>query len=223
MWHSVNMTTADASSPDQSHDQVTVLPWWQNPLNFIALGLATLILGGGIGYAVGHGAATPDNNAVDIGFLQDMRYHHDQAVQIAYHYITKTEDPNPRIALLAEEILLGQQLENGRMVQMLRDFNATEANDTGTSMTWMGMAVPTEQMTGLATDEELQAFAAASGDEAVREFATLMIAHHEGGIHMAEYVIEHGASPAVRSMAQSMVKGQTSEVAELQAILDGLE
>ena len=216
------MTAANTSPPDQSHDEVIVLPWWQNPLNFIALGLATLILGVGIGYAVGHGAATPDSNSVDIGFLQDMRYHHDQAVQIAYHYITKTDDPNPRIELIAEEILLGQQLENGRMIQMLRDFHASEANDTGTAMAWMGMAVPIEQMTGLATDDELQAFAAAAGDEAAREFATLMIAHHQGGIHMAEYVIENGANPDVRSMAQSMVKGQTAEVAELQAIIDGL-
>lgn len=203
-------------------DDDVVLPWWQNRLNFVALGLATLILGVGIGFAVGHDAATPDHNAVDIGFLQDMRYHHDQAVQIAFHYLTKTVDPNPRIALLSEEILLGQQIENGRMIQMLRTFNASEANDTGTAMTWMGMPVPIDQMTGLATDEELQAFAGAVGDEAAREFATIMIAHHEGGIHMAEYVIEHGANPDVESMARSMVTGQSAEVAELKALLAGL-
>ncbi|MSV93632.1 MAG: hypothetical protein F2860_04140, partial [Actinobacteria bacterium] len=34
--------------------QPTVLPWWQNPLNFIALGVAMLIFGVGIGYYAGH-------------------------------------------------------------------------------------------------------------------------------------------------------------------------
>ena len=222
MWHSVNMSGHIETSSGDSNDEVTVLPWWQNPMNFIALGVATLVLGAGVGYAIGHSSATPDHNSVDIGFMQDMRYHHDQAVQISYHYLTKTEAPEPRISMLAEEILFSQQLENGRMIQLLRDFGASEANDTGTAMAWMGMAVPIEQMTGLATDEELGTFAAADGDEAAREFATLMIAHHEGGIHMAEYVIDHGASPDVRRMAESMVKGQTAEVAELKALLDGL-
>ena len=207
---------------EEASDDPVVLPWWQNPLNFVALGVAALILGIGIGFMVGHNDATPDSNQVDIGFLQDMRYHHDQAVQISYHYLTKTSDSNPRIALLAEEILLGQQLESGRMIQLLRDFGAAEANDTGTAMDWMGMAVPVEQMTGLATDEELQAFAAASGVEAARYFADLMIAHHEGGIHMAEYVIENGANDDVKKMAEAMVKGQSAEVAELTAVLSEL-
>lgn len=213
----------DSDVPDEESGDTVVLPWWQNPVNFIALGLAALILGIGIGFMIGHNDATPDSNQVDIGFLQDMRYHHDQAVQISYHYLTRTADQNPRIALLAEEILLGQQLESGRMIQLLRDFGATEANDTGTAMDWMGMAVPIEQMTGLASDDELQAYAAASGVEAAKEFANLMIAHHEGGIHMADYVIDHGANGTVKKMAESMVKGQTAEVAELKNILAELD
>ena len=129
-------------------DQITVLPWWQNPLNFIALGLAMLILGTGIGYFLGDSSATPDKNQVDIGFLQDMRYHHDQAVQMAYYYRTSVADSLPRLDMIAEEILLSQQLESGRMVQLLRSFHENEANDTGTAMGWMGMAMPIEQMDG---------------------------------------------------------------------------
>ena len=210
------------STSGEASDEEIVLPWWQNPLNFVALGLAALILGSGIGYLIGHNNATPDSNRVDIGFLQDMRYHHDQAVQISYHYLTRTDDPNPRVTVLAEEILLGQQLENGRMVQFLRDFGASEANDSGTAMGWMGMSMPIEEMTGLATEAELDAFAASSGDDAARQFATLMIAHHEGGIHMAEYVIENGRNEDVRAMAESMMKGQSAEVAELETLLSEL-
>ena len=207
----------------ESPDEVVILPWWQNPLNFIALGVAMLILGVGIGYYVGDSAATPDQNKVDIGFLQDMRYHHDQAVQMAYYYRTAVEDPHPRLSMLAEEILLSQQLENGRMVQLLRSFGAGEANDTGVAMAWMGHSMPIDDMDGLASDEELDSLANSSGVETSKIFATLMIDHHRGGIAMAEYAIENASNADVVSMAKSMIKGQQAEVSELQAVVDSLE
>jgi uncharacterized protein (DUF305 family) len=203
-------------------DEVTVLPWWQNPLNFIALGLSMLILGAGIGYYLGDSSATPDKNKVDIGFLQDMRYHHDQAVQMAYYYRTSVDDSLPRLDMIAEEILLSQQLESGRMVQLLRSFGEIEANDTGTAMGWMGHAMPIDEMDGLASQAELDSLAAATGDEASKIFATLMINHHNGGIAMAKYAIENASNNDVINMAKSMVKGQQAEVGELQAILDSL-
>ena len=203
-------------------EQIMVLPWWQNPLNFIALGLSMLILGAGIGYYFGDSAATPDQNKVDVGFLQDMRYHHDQAVQMAYYYRTSVTEPLPRLNMIAEEILLSQQLENGRMVQLLRSFNAIEANDTGTAMTWIGHAMPIDEMDGLASQAELDSLAAATGDEASKIFATLMINHHKGGIAMANYAIEHASNKDVINMAKSMIKGQQAEVGELQAIVDSL-
>ena len=49
-----------------------------------------------------------------------------------------------------------------------------------------------------------------------------MIKHHNGGIDMANYAIEHGSNIDVISMAKSMIKGQQAEVSELQAILDSL-
>ena len=208
-------------TPNIDND-VTVLPWWQNPLNFIALGLSMLILGAGIGYYFGDSSATPKTNKVDIGFLQDMRYHHDQAVQMAYFYQTSVSDPHPRLNIIAEEILLSQQLENGRMVQLLRSFREVEANDTGTAMAWMGHAMPIDDMDGLASQSELDSLAAASGDDASRIFATLMIKHHNGGVAMANYAIEYGSNSDVINMAKSMVTGQQAEVSQLQAILDSL-
>jgi len=212
------------SDQEQSlDDQITVLPWWQNPLNFIALGLSMLILGAGIGYFLGDSSATPDKNKVDIGFLQDMRYHHDQAVQMAYYYQTSVADPLPRLNIIAEEILLSQQLESGRMVQLLRSFGAIEANDTGTAMSWMGHAMPIDEMDGLASQSELDSLAAATGDAASKIFVTLMINHHKGGIAMANYAIEHGSNTDVINMAKSMIKGQQAEVGEMQAILASIK
>lgn len=218
-----------ANSPDSAvttsqepESDVDIRPWWQNPLNFIALGLAMLILGGGIGFYVGDSVARPAHDEVDEGFLQDMRYHHDQAVDMAFHYLTKTEDPHPRLLLIAEEILLSQQIETGRMIQLLRSFRASEVNDTGFAMGWMGHSMPIDEMDGLATEEQLDEFAAASGDEASRIFARLMIDHHLGGIHMAEYAAENASNENVRRMAESMITGQSAEVDELRRVLDSI-
>lgn len=214
--------TSFSSSPASIDEDVTVLPWWQNPLNFIALGLAMLLLGSGIGYWIGDSVARPDHSAVDEGFLQDMRYHHDQAVDMAFFYLTETVDPHPRLLLIAKEIFFSQQLETGRMIQLLRSFKANEVNDTGIAMTWMGHAMPIDEMDGLATQEELNEFARASGDDAARIFASLMIDHHLAGIDMAQYAIDNGSNQDVINMAESMVTGQEAEVDELQAILTSL-
>lgn len=214
------MTTANLVQ--DSDESVEVRPWWQNPLNFVAIAVAGLVLGVGIGYFAGDSLATPDVNEVDQGFLQDMRYHHDQAVQMAYFYLTEVDEPHPRLSMLAEEILLSQQMEAGRMVQMLRNFGLSEVNDTGVAMGWMGHEMPIDEMDGLASQEQLDEFAAASGDEASRIFAELMIEHHRGGVHMAEYAVDRADNSAVRSFAQSMIRGQSAEITELQTVVDEL-
>lgn len=217
-----NSPDSAVTTSEEPESDVDIRPWWQNPLNFIALGLAMLILGGGIGFYVGDSVARPAHDEVDEGFLQDMRYHHDQAVDMAFHYLTKTEDPHPRLLLIAEEILLSQQIETGRMIQLLRSFRASEVNDTGFAMGWMGHSMPIDEMDGLATEEQLDEFAAATGDEASRIFARLMIDHHLGGIHMAEYAAENASNENVRRMAESMITGQSAEVDELRRVLDSI-
>ncbi|MFN5605896.1 MAG: DUF305 domain-containing protein [Actinomycetes bacterium] len=214
------MTTANLVQ--DSDESVEVRPWWQNPLNFVAIAVAGLVLGVGIGYFAGDSLATPDVNEVDEGFLQDMRYHHDQAVQMAYFFLTEVDEPHPRLSMLAEEILLSQQMEAGRMVQMLRNFGLSEVNDTGVAMGWMGHEMPIDEMDGLASQEQLDEFAAATGDEASRIFAELMIEHHRGGVHMAEYAVDRADNSAVRSFAQSMIRGQSAEITELQTVVDEL-
>ena len=213
-------TFPDDTFPDDTDFEIR--PWWQNPVNFVAIAIAGLILGAGIGFFAGDSMATPDFNEVDEGFLQDMRYHHDQAVQMAYFYLTQVDEPHPRLSMFAEEILLSQQMEAGRMIQMLRNFGLSEVNDTGVAMGWMGHQMPIDQMDGLASQEQLDEFAAATGVDASRIFAELMIAHHRGGVDMAEYAKDNAANDAVRSFAESMIRGQSAEITELQAVADEL-
>ena len=203
---------------DDADDDVLVLPWWQNPLNIIAVVLSVLVLSAGAGFVIGERHATPDPNVVDVGFLQDMRIHHEDAVDMSLNYLGK-QGTDPILRLIAQEIAFGQAVESGRMIQLLRDAGKTEANETETAMTWMNEPVPIDRMPGLATRGDLDRLAHATGADADQVFATLMIAHHEGGIHMAQYAVNHAATGEVKDLAKAMVSTQRGEINELQKLL----
>jgi uncharacterized protein (DUF305 family) len=195
-------------------------PWWHSPWRLLVLGVALVFLGGAVGYALTtRSETTPGAGSVDVGFLQDMRYHHDQATQMSLTFLQKpAADQDPALRTIAAEILLEQQLEAGAMVQLLHEYGQPEANETGTGMAWMSMPVPIAQMPGMATDDQIAQLRAATGRQADLLFCQLMIAHHQGGIHMAQYAAEHASEARVRQLASSMVKGQQDEIRELQQI-----
>jgi uncharacterized protein (DUF305 family) len=103
---------------------------------------------------------------------------------------------------------------------MLRDMGRPEAAESDEAMAWMGMPTTADQMPGMASDEQLQALATSSGTAADELFVQLMIAHHEGGVHMAEQAVEDADLAKVRSLAGSIVAGQRGEIVELQQELE---
>ncbi|MBJ7488329.1 MAG: DUF305 domain-containing protein [Ilumatobacteraceae bacterium] len=209
-----------------------LLPWWKNPANILIGVVVVAIFLGSVGYSVGNRAGRVQHNSVDVGFLQDMRIHHEQAVAMASVYLDIWTDGNSVERTIAREIQFDQSFESGRMVQLLRIFGESEVNETDLAMTWMNETdhamtsmhdpVPLERMPGLATDEQLQELRRAKGVEADKLFAQLMIAHHNGGLDMAKYAVEHGQNKEVLGLAAAMVAAQTSEVVELNRILSSL-
>jgi uncharacterized protein (DUF305 family) len=101
------------------------------------------------------------------------------------------------------------------MVQLLRLFKAAETNESDQVMGWMGTPIPLSRMPGYATDAELEKLYASRDGEADDLFISLMIAHHKGGVHMAEYTVENGKNKEVIAFAELIVESQTSEVGEL--------
>jgi uncharacterized protein (DUF305 family) len=53
-----------------------------------------------------------------------------------------------------------------------------------------------------------------SGD-ADRDFAMMMIPHHQGAIDMAKIELQYGKNSQLRAMAEKIIAAQESEIAEL--------
>lgn len=208
-----------ADDPDDELDDGLLLPWYYSWWRVGVLASALTI--GAVGMLAFVVTGKPGGSSVDVRFLQDMRSHHDQAVQLSLSYLRKA-DSEPLLQTIAAEILLSQQQETGVMVEILRSFGVPEENSTGTAMEWMDQPVPLERMPGMASEAEVERLDAATGAEADDLFARLMVAHHEGGVHMAEYAAEHAESGRVEGAARSMARVQQEEVVELRSILDRL-
>ena len=208
-----------ASEQDADDDSVIVLSWWQHPVNVVALAIASALVAGMIGWLLASVAAEPDGGEVDVGFLQDMRVHHEQAVQMGFIYLDRP-DTDPGLRVDARSIVLGQGIDVGRMIQLLRELDAPEAAEGDAAMAWMGMPTTHAEMDGMATEAQLDELAASAGSTADDVFVRLMVAHHRGGIAMAEFAAEQAGSEEVRAMAAATAANQTTEIPELARLVD---
>lgn len=182
----------------------------------IALMLVVLVfVSAGIGYNVGKKSAALSHNQVDTGFLQDMRIHHEQAVAMSSIYLAISPEGNNTLRQIARQIMLDQSMEGGRMVQLLRVLKEAETNESDQVMSWMGTPLPLAKMPGYATDEQMETLSESRGVDADKTFARMMIAHHEGAIHMAEFAAQEAINAEVVAFAKSILSAQQGEINEI--------
>ena len=208
-------------SADGETDEAVASSGWSRG-QWIAIAVAMAFLVGCAGYAVGVQTSKPPTNAVDIGFLQDMTDHHDQAVAMA---ITELANGSDKVVKdFAMEVILFQRQELGRFQNFQAELGSAnpEYDVDRTTMEWMDMATPLAYMSGMATEAQLAQLSAARGVEADKLFLSLMQTHHVGGAHMADYEAQHGANADIRQMADRMATNQRVEAKEYQGVLDRL-
>jgi uncharacterized protein (DUF305 family) len=163
---------------------------------------------------------SPASDSVDVGFLQDMITHHEQAVAMAQSELVNGSDPT--VLSFAREILMFQSMEIGQMDQLLHEWGAGRGDPDRQAMTWMGMSTSLDTMPGMATKDQLAELRSAKGAEADALFLELMAAHHRGGLHMSEYAAEHADSSAVRVIAASAAQNQAVEINEFAETVERL-
>jgi len=172
---------------------------------------------------------TPSTTSAEAGFARDMQTHHQQAVDMAM-IIRETTD-NEAIRTLAYDIATSQGQQAGQMYGWLTTWGLPQAAAEPT-MTWMmqpaldgtasemgsspmsGMAMP-----GFATQEQIDALKAASGKNADKMFLELMIAHHAGGVEMAQALLDRSTNEVVTSLAERIVRAQQSEMTYMKELL----
>ena len=216
-------------TPPGSDDAARARP---RPRLVVAAGLAALLLLLG-GLAIGRLTAPnaplpPSTTSAEAGFARDMQTHHQQAVEMAMIIRSTTEEPD--LLTLSYDIATSQAQQAGQMFGWLSVWGLPPASPEP-AMTWMtrpaldgsthghddgngdGAAhIPGEPMPGLATSEQLAELRAADGEAADELFLTLMIAHHEGGVGMAEALLDRSDNAVATSLARGIVNSQQGEI-----------
>jgi len=196
----------------------------------VAVAVAALVLGalGGALLARQPALTAAPEGSVDAGFARDMQAHHAQAVDLAV--LVRDRSTDEEVRTVALDILLTQQNQIGQMAGWLSTWGLPAAASAA-PMAWMAgsehghgagatAAAGYAAMPGWVSREDLARLTAATGAEADRLFLQLMIPHHQGGVEMAEYAVEHAQRPQVVALARNIVTSQERELTALQDMLD---
>ena len=178
--------------------------------------VVTAVLFAVVGFSVGYFVAKPrppGEASVDVGFMQDMIDHHDQAVAMALYALAG--DANALTKTVAGDVLLSQRQEIGLMDGILGGWGRDRGDPDRLAMQWMGEPGPVSQMFGMQSPDDISKMRSAPSPEIDRLFFTMMRAHHEGGVHMAEYAEQHAQTKRVRVLATFMANTQRTEISEM--------
>lgn len=185
-------TTLRASSP---------LPWLRPLLLLILAGIFLALLWNLLPFNRGR---------ADVTFARDMSAHHAQAVDMALILRDRVEDEQLRLFLL--DMALTQQTQIGQMQGWLAAWNVPLAGPEPI-MGGQGEAM------GMAAQEQVNSLRHLPVAEAEVLFLQLMIRHHQGGVLMAEDILERNPRPQVARLAESIIAGQQSEIEYMTSLL----
>jgi uncharacterized protein (DUF305 family) len=236
----MRFAAAPSTAPEKSHN-VTTAPMAESPASgqrtrriiaIVLVGLFVLVSVFVAGRLTAPRVGTPSNVSAEAGFARDMQTHHNQGVEMAMLIRDLTDDEEVR--LVAYDIATSQASQSGQLYGYLTEWNLPQIGPEP-SMTWMTRAtlagevhghdaadaahVPGEPMPGLATPEQMAQLRTLSGVEAEKYFLELMIAHHEGGIDMAEALLDRSDYRPVVALATGVIQAQTSEISVMEAML----
>jgi len=154
-------------------------------------------------------------SAADVKFMQDMIPHHHQATQMA--------------------ALVGERTNWAPLVDIAQRIDAAQADEIEFMSDWLASraeSVPdpeahhhmhmSHEMAGMASMEQMEALAAASGTEFDRLFLELMIDHHAGALTMVEELLEQGGSaydPVLYEFVNDVANDQSSEIERMSLML----
>jgi uncharacterized protein (DUF305 family) len=168
----------------------------------------------------------PGEGSPEVAFARDMAVHHAQAVDMAERVRQRNVDPTLRI--LATDIVLTQQNQVGRFAGWLEQWDrpiaptvkqSADGEHEGMAGMESGLSDMGSSMPGMASNTDVQSISTLPDDDAERKFLTLMIAHHQGGVTMAQRVLARTKRAEVRRLAESIVAAQKTEISAMRNML----
>ncbi|MBC7650970.1 MAG: DUF305 domain-containing protein [Deinococcales bacterium] len=145
----------------------------------------------------------------DHDFASIMIVHHQAAVDMAK--VENAKGANAEMKTMADAIIKTQETEIGTFKGILKDYKMPEMKKEGgemhnemvETMNKMDAAMKAMKMTG----------------DADKDFAMMMIPHHESAITMAEDQISHGKNLVLKKMAQKIIEDQSREIKQFKSWL----
>lgn len=185
--------------------------------NYIVLGVLVALLAGATIFIYQAIPRFPGENSAEAGFLRDMITHHNQAVEMAMIIHDRTADP--ALKSLATDMVLTQSSQIGMMQGWLNVWGV-DATGNQPAMAWMGDPVPEgKQMPGMATPAQVDQLKTLPVAKAEILFLQLMIRHHQGGVNMAEAILQKSSQTQIRQLANTIVTGQQTEINAMNGML----
>jgi len=188
----------------------------------LALGLVSLS-GCTINIGLGdNNASAPQSTEFSIFSQQDLMFarmmipHHEQALEMSVLALTISTDSDVRD--LAQRIDDGQ----GPEIKLMRSWLGSNESAEG-----MGHEMPdgtmmdSDEMAGMASEENLAELASLTSPEFDALFLQLMIAHHEGALAMVE-MIEGSANAEALALAEEISIAQGDEIEEMTGLWEML-
>ncbi|WP_415840295.1 DUF305 domain-containing protein, partial [Nocardiopsis gilva] len=178
------------------------------------------------------------HNKADVDFMLQMIEHHSQALEMSD--LAEERAEGEAITKIADRIAAAQSAEIEFMEGWLEEHVYAPARENSNHQNYCGLnkdeedgggshhrgdvTCPTNldhsQMPGMATEKQMDDLSKATGTEFDELFAELMIAHHQGGVDMAEDISIDGKNTAILKFAGDVIAEQNAEIKRMREAVD---
>lgn len=161
----------------------------------------------------------PHNHA-DVEFAQQMIPHHRQAVEMAD--LASSRAGSSKVKSLAADIAKAQSPEIETMTGWLEEWDEdvppeiSRHDMEGQDMGGMDHG----SIAGTMSPQQMAKLEKSKGSQFDKAFLTMMIAHHEGAIEMAEPEQESGEYEKAIELAEQIAKTQRAEIKQMRSMLN---
>lgn len=141
----------------------------------------------------------------DIDFANMMIQHHQGAIDMSQYEVSNGK--NDKLKSMAHKIISSQKDEIAKLQDFVKSYKPSGmkhgAGELEKSMSEMEGSMKSMQMSG----------------DADKDFATMMIQHHEQGIAMGKKQLANGMSDKLKQMVKKEASSQAKDIKELQSLL----